>query len=157
MLGDGTQLKISYLTDITLRDTDVHGKAGGRGIASLKLALGNLWAKVTKKNSTLEFETPAAVAAVKGTEPNFSVDELGNLCVQLKEGKIDLSNSLGEVLMTELQQLCVNVGTKPGTPQSWDGVTNGGANAPSSAVVTLNVKDKEGAAHAVQVQYEKAP
>ena len=40
VLSDGTMLKVSYLTDITLRDTDVHGKQGGRGIASIKIALG---------------------------------------------------------------------------------------------------------------------
>jgi ferric-dicitrate binding protein FerR (iron transport regulator) len=157
VLSDGTQLKVNYLTDITLRDTDVKGKASERGIASIKIALGNLWAKVTKKNSRLEFETPAAVAAVKGTEPDFTVDELGDLCVKLKEGKLDLSNDLGGVSMTELQQLCVKKGEKPGKPQAWDGKGLGSDSGPSSAVVTLHVKDKDGKTSEVKVQYDKKP
>ena len=92
---------------------------------------------MTKKNSTLEFETPAAVAAVKGTEPDLTVDELGNLCIQLKEGKVDVSNPQGAALLTALQQLCVTVGHAPGTPQPWDGHLTNHDNAPSSAVVTL--------------------
>src|SRR5258708_2789301 len=91
VLSDGTQLKINYLTDITLRDTDVKGKRSERGIASVKILLGDLWARVTKKDSRMEFETPAAVAAVKGTEPTFNVDEKGNMCLKLKEGKVELN------------------------------------------------------------------
>ena len=64
VLTDGTQLKLNYNTDITLRDKDSKGRASERGIGSIKLAIGGLWAKVTKKNSRLEFDTPAAVAAV---------------------------------------------------------------------------------------------
>lgn len=158
VLSDGTQLKVNYLTDITLRDTDVKGKTSERGIASIKIAFGNLWAKVTKKNSRLEFETPAAVAAVKGTEPDFTVDELGDLCVKLKEGKLDLSNDLGGVSMTQLQQLCVKRGEKPGTPQSWDGKgAGGGETDPASATVILHVTDKDGQKKDVKVQYDKKP
>lgn len=157
VLSDGTMLKVNYLTDITLRDTDVKGRSSERGIASIKISLGNLWAKVTKKNSRLEFETPAAVAAVKGTEPDFTVDELGDLCVKLREGKLDLSNDLGGVSMSELQQLCVKKGEKPGKPQSWNGKGVGGGNDPSSAAVTLHVRDKDGQTRDVKVQYDKKP
>lgn len=124
VLSDGTQLKINYLTDITLRDTDSKGKASARGIGSIKIALGNLWAKVTKKDSRLEFETPAAVAAVKGTEPLFQVDESGNLCLKLKEGKVELSGASGSsASLSESQQICVAAGKSFSQDQvkSWNG------------------------------------
>lgn len=124
VLSDGTQLKVNYLTDLTLRDTDTKGKQSERGIGSIKLALGQLWAKVTKKNSRLEFETPAAVAAVKGTEPSFDVDPSGNLCIKLKEGKLDLSGSKGgSASMGEMQQICVMAGKTFSQDQvkAWDG------------------------------------
>jgi ferric-dicitrate binding protein FerR (iron transport regulator) len=145
VLIDGTQLKINYNTDITLRDKDSTGKASARGVASIKLALGDLWAKVTKKDSRLEFDTPAAVAAVKGTEPLLSVDELGNLCAQLREGHLDISNSLGSVQMSRLEQLCITRGQKPGTPTAYDPTKQQGFDttftAPTSAEVTLVTSD----------------
>ena len=73
VLLDGTQLRINYNTDITLKDKNSKGKTGPRGIGAIGVALGELWAKVTHKDSTLEFDTPAAVAAVKGTEPIIGV------------------------------------------------------------------------------------
>jgi hypothetical protein len=145
VLIDGTQLKINYNTDITLRDKDSTGKASARGVASIKIALGDLWAKVTKKDSRLEFDTPAAVAAVKGTEPLFSVDELGNLCAQLREGHLAISNSLGAVEMSRLEQLCITKGSKPGTPTAYDPAKQPGFDstftAPTSAEVTIVTQD----------------
>jgi hypothetical protein len=123
VLTDGTQLKINYSTDITLREKDTKGKSSERGVGSIKLALGQLWAKVTKKNSRLEFDTPAAVAAVKGTEPFFEVSEVGDLCIKLREGKLDVANDLGGVSLGQLQQICLTKGQKPtdGMVQKWDG------------------------------------
>lgn len=120
VLTDGTLLKVNYNTDITLKDTDSKGKASERGIARIAIALGGLWAKVTKKNSRLEFEAPAAVAAVKGTELSLEVT-LDELCAKLKEGKLDVNNALGSSSLTQLQMLCVAQGHKPGAPQAWGG------------------------------------
>lgn len=123
VLVDGTQLKVNYNTDITLRDKDSKGKAAERGIASVKIALGQLWAKVTKKNSRLEFETPAAVAAVKGTEPIFDVSEQ-NSCIKLREGSMELLANGGSLSMGELTMLCMqNKGVKlsPDLLEKWDG------------------------------------
>ena len=123
VLVDGTQLKVNYNTDITLRDKDSKGKLAERGVGSIKIALGQLWAKVTKKNSRLEFETPAAVAAVKGTEPIFDVSEL-NSCIKLREGSLELQANGGSLSMGELTMLCMqNKGVKlsPDLLEKWDG------------------------------------
>lgn len=144
VLTDGTQLKLNYNTDITLRDKDSKGKAAERGIGSIKVALGGLWAKVTKKNSRLEFDTPAAVAAVKGTTLELEVS-LDELCAKLAEGKLDVANDLGGASLTELQMLCVTKGKKPGTPMAWNGKDTwanqvGGA---SSAEVEIKFNDND--------------
>lgn len=121
VLTDGTQLRINYNTDITLRDTDSKGKAApGRGIGSIKVALGGLWAKVVKQGSRLEFDTPSAVAAVKGTELELEV-ELEQTCAKLKEGALEVGNAKGSVTLAKLQMLCVGKGQKPGEAKKWDG------------------------------------
>ncbi|MES2201787.1 MAG: FecR family protein [candidate division FCPU426 bacterium] len=155
-LRDGTQMKLSSGTKIELRDSNAKGEKSGRGIASVKISLGSLWAKVSKKNSKLEFETPSALAVVKGTEPQFDVSEDGDLCVKLKEGRLDLANDLGGSSLTELQQLCVKKGEKPGTPESWDGVSSdwlAGAGAPSDVI--LKVRDAEGNERDLKIEYQK--
>jgi hypothetical protein len=92
-------------------------------VGSIKIALGELWAKVTKKNSRLEFDTPAAVAAVKGTEPIFNVDG-ESTCIKLREGSMELSAKGDSLAMGELTQLCMqNTGQKLSKDllQKWDG------------------------------------
>lgn len=156
VLTDGTQLKVNYNTDITLRDKDSKGRASERGIGSIKVALGGLWAKVTRKNSRLEFDTPAAVAAVKGTELILEVD-LEQLCAKLKEGGLSIQNGLGAAELAKLQMLCVAKGAKPGTPQGWDGKDEwtkqvGGA---SGAEVSVQFQDDDGQVKHLKLDYGK--
>jgi hypothetical protein len=158
VLVDGTQLKINYNTDITLHDKDSKGKASPRGIASIQIALGDLWAKVTKKNSRLEFDTPAAVAAVKGTEPLLSVSETGTLCAKLREGKLDIGNDMGSVTLTELQQVCVAPHSKPEGVVAYspsDSDFDKSMNGATGATVEILFTDKTGTPKKAVVQYSK--
>jgi hypothetical protein len=157
VLSDGTQLKVNYNTDITLRDKDTKGKASERGIGSIKLSLGELWAKVVKKNSRLEFDTPSAVAAVKGTEPILNVDEAGTLCAKLREGSLELSNSGGSLTLAELQQVCVPKGAKPTGIVKWDGkgTFESAVGGSTGAEVKLLFKDNDGNVKEAVLEYEK--
>jgi hypothetical protein len=159
VLSDGTQLKLNYLTDITLRDKDIQGKASPRGIALIKIALGDLWARVTKKDSKLEFETPSAVAAVKGTNPVLTVLPDGNTCVSLIEGSMMMNSGGCSQGIKGNQQICIAPGQKACdatvTPLSNPGTWFTEINSASTAVVTLNVKDAAGNMHNIQVQYSK--
>lgn len=156
VLIDGTQLKLNYLTDITLKDKDIEGKASPRGVALIQIALGDLWAKVTHKGSTLQFETPAAVAAVKGTNPLFSVGQDGTSCVSLFEGGVNLSAGGCGLNLTPMQKVCLSKGDKAcnATPQSLTS-TASFADEMSSGTVTLNmdVTDQDGNQQQIQVQY----
>jgi hypothetical protein len=160
-LLDGTRLNISYNTDITLRDKNSKGKTSARGIASIKIALGELWAKVTKKDSQLEFETPDAVAAVKGTEPGFVVqDGVDALtCIYLLSGAMQLSNGSGQANMTPMTQACLSAKSKltQALVQGWDG-----KNAPkdsndtaTKATVQLQYKNADGVVKSVELDYSK--
>jgi hypothetical protein len=147
VLVDGTQLRINYNTDMTLKAQDTKGKTSDRGIGSIKVTVGEWWAKVTKKNSHLEFDTPSAVAAVKGTEINFAVDEDGSLCAKLREGKLDIGNDLGSMSLTQLQQACLSKGQKPSDSliQKWDGkgTFEGDLAKAQAATVEIDFKDHD--------------
>jgi hypothetical protein len=160
-LLDGTRLNISYNTDITLKDKNSKGKGSARGIASIKIALGELWAKVTKKDSQLEFETPDAVAAVKGTEPGFVVQDGVDAvtCIYLLSGAMQLSNAGGKADMTPMTQACLSAKTKltQALVQTWDGKNapkDGGSSA-SQATVQLQYKNNDGIVKSVELDYSK--
>lgn len=157
VLTDGTQLKVNYNTDITLRAKDSKGRSSERGVGSIKVALGNLWAKVTAKKSRLEFDTPSAIAAVKGTELVIEVADSGDLCVKLTEGKLDVANDLGGVSLSALQQVCVSKGSAPGKVVVWDGKLDwiNQVGQASKAQVELQVRDKDGKESTVILDYEK--
>jgi hypothetical protein len=160
VLSDGTRLNVNYNTDITLRDKDSSGKSGARGIVSIKIALGELWAKVTKKDSKLEFDTPAAVAAVKGTEPGFIVGDNGTqTCIYLLSGAMQLTNGSGSADMGALTQACLNAKSKLSQDliKKWDG-----SNAPkdlngtaSGAEVTIKYQGADGQTKALDLRYSK--
>jgi hypothetical protein len=156
VLTDGTQLRVNYNTDLTLQDKDSKGRASERGIASIKVALGDLWAKVTKKNSRLEFETSSAVAAVKGTtlELNVSLDEL---CAKLYEGKLNVGNDLGASDLVSLQMLCVSKGKAPGKPQAFDGkpTWSDSVGSATGAEVEVDYVDDQGQNKSLKLNYSK--
>jgi hypothetical protein len=150
VLTDGTQLKVNYNSEITLHAKDAKGHASARGVASIQILLGDLWARVTKKNSTLEFETPAAVAAVKGTEPTFNVAPDGTTCIQLASGKVALSNDQpGGATLNPDEQICVNKGQaiSQSMVQPWKSGAGWAASfgQASKAAVTVVYKTRSGA------------
>jgi hypothetical protein len=53
------------------------------------MLLGEVWVKTSAKPDPLEFETPAAKAAVRGTELNVSVAEDGRSRLTVLEGTVD--------------------------------------------------------------------
>jgi hypothetical protein len=164
VLTDGTQLKVNYSSDITLKNKDSKGRGSARGIASIKVLIGDLWAKVTKKDSELEFDTPAAVAAVKGTEPLISVGPDGTLCLKLRSGKMALSNELdGSATLKADEQVCIAVHQpitqdliQPWKPEAGAGSWDKTVTQASHATVTITYKDDGGNAKTLVVNYGAA-
>jgi hypothetical protein len=65
---------------------------------TLELEFGELWAKVTKKDAPqFRVQTPAGVAAVKGTEFIVRVDQDGRTTVITLEGVVEFFNGAGTV------------------------------------------------------------
>jgi hypothetical protein len=162
VLTYGTRLNLSYNTDITLHDKTASGKGSARGIASIKIALGELWAKVTKKDSKLEFETPSAVAAVKGTQPGFVVGGGDDpvTVFYLIEGALRLINANGSADMGPLTQVHLGKGGKLSQDlvKPWDGKTgkpddlNGTA---TGADVSIQFQGADGKTKTMDLHYGK--
>lgn len=161
VLIDGTQLKLNYNTDIILRDKTVAGLKSARGIGSVKMFLGNLWSKVTKKDAKFEFETPSAVAAVKGSSGLLDVADQ-ETCIKWFEGKLLVSNEFGKQEMDPMTQACIAKGFAPPPPKpivvnpkatptpGW--YSGEGYNA---ATWKLKVIDEDGSTKELILQYEK--
>lgn len=87
-LTDGTMLAMNDGTTLALR---ARTAPEGAVVRVLKLILGELWMK-TVGAPAIEVETPAAVAAIKGTEFDLRVDEDGKSVLTVLKGVVVLKN-----------------------------------------------------------------
>jgi hypothetical protein len=94
---DKSLLKVQENSTIT-----INGDRQRTTIAkNLKFDLGQLWLKANKQESKIKIETPAGVAAVKGTEFYGLVDQSGKTTIYGLEGVVALENKHGSVDVTQ--------------------------------------------------------
>lgn len=87
-LADGTRLAMNEETTFTLRAREERGRTVTRVI---RLAVGELWLRIVRAGP-VEVETPAATAAIKGTELNVRVGPDGRTLVTVVDGTVVLRN-----------------------------------------------------------------
>ena len=86
--SEGSIISLKEKTTLEL-STFIEGK-GGASKTAVKILSGTLMAnvkKMVKKNSKFEFETPTAVAAIRGTKVGFDVDK-EKTDIRVYEGKV---------------------------------------------------------------------
>jgi len=94
---DGSILRLNPNSQLRLTSGDERGVV----VRTLELEFGELWARVTRHDgTTLRVQTPAGVAAVKGTEFVVRVDEHGVTTVLTLEGVVEFFNPAGRVDVT---------------------------------------------------------
>lgn len=117
---DGSQVKLNYNTDLILKSKEIQGEKNLRGINAVKLFVGNIWSKITHNpKSTFDIETTSAVAAVKGSSGEVSVDGQDTTCIKWVDGNVKVFNDLGSSGIKDSQQLCVAKGTAPGKAEDY--------------------------------------
>ncbi len=87
-LENGTVVKVGENTVVTL--AKLFGGPAGASSTSLKIGTGKVWANVKKlanAKSEFEFETPTAVASIRGTRLGISVD-VGGTAIDVFEGLV---------------------------------------------------------------------
>ncbi|HRZ86624.1 MAG TPA: FecR domain-containing protein [bacterium] len=88
--ADKSVLKIKNDTLTTL--SVIKDEKSGQLTRKIKLIMGDMWAQITPGTPTkTEFETPSAVAAVKGTILSLSVDANGVAQIATTEGMVTLA------------------------------------------------------------------
>jgi hypothetical protein len=94
ILNDGTVIKVNENTIFKIEKlTDPNNKESRRSFA---LTAGSVWLKVKKLFGTTDefsIKTPTAVAAVRGTEFQMSLESNNDMKVVVKEGVVDCGES----------------------------------------------------------------
>jgi hypothetical protein len=89
---DGSILRINPGSQVRLTSGDERGAV----VRTLQLEFGEVWARVNRRNgSEFRIQTPAGVAAVKGTEFLVRIDSAGGTTVITLEGVVEFFNEAG--------------------------------------------------------------
>jgi tetratricopeptide (TPR) repeat protein len=110
MFADDTQLRLNQNTVL-----EVKAVAGaGQPTTSLSLSAGRLWAQTKRADgSRLNIETPAAVAAIRGTDWDLEVGADGKTMITVLSGTVAFSNALGNVSVGANEAAIAEVGKAP--------------------------------------------
>ncbi len=144
---------------LKVRDNSVLAIRGQREKKSITkrifCTLGNFWVKVQKQNSQLSVETPAGVAAVKGTEFYGVVDSDGNLTIIAIEGIVELINKLGQIFVEagETGKMSkdkepIKYDTPPDEKQDWGEEENG------ENELKFEFQDNDGNKRELKIEYK---
>ncbi|WP_298209261.1 FecR domain-containing protein [Acidovorax sp.] len=106
LLADRTQIRMS--ANAQLRLCESHATR-----TLLELAAGRLWARTKKTPATLQLQTPAALAVVRGTDWDVEVDAQGRTTLTVLSGLVELSNAQGSVQLGPAEQGFVEQGRAP--------------------------------------------
>lgn len=102
---DGSILRLNPHSQLRIR------AEGGRSalVRTLELEFGEVWARVNRREGAeFRIQTPAGVAAVKGTEFVVRVDEAGVTTVLTLEGVVEFFNDAGSVDVTARSRVQVS-------------------------------------------------
>lgn len=106
LLADRTQLRLGPLSLLRLNPP-------AEGKTALELSVGRLWSRTKREPADLELRTPAAVAAVRGTDWDVEVDADGRTLLTVLSGQIEVSNPQGAVTVGASEQAEVRPGQAP--------------------------------------------
>ncbi|MCD7111449.1 FecR domain-containing protein [Rhizobium sp. DKSPLA3] len=108
LFSDRTQMRLGRNTSLLVKKVN-----GGGADASVELQSGTIWARAERGGSGLAIDTPAATAAIRGTDWTLSVDAGGKTSLTVLDGVVDLSNALGSVRVTKGEGAVAAIGQAP--------------------------------------------
>jgi len=111
---DGSMLKIKENSEVTI---SAQRKNENQLDTKVDMPLGEIWAKVTRRDSKFDIETPSSVASVKGTEFSLSVDENGITNLFVFDGLVEFQNELGKVMVRRNQKSTIQPNQAPEEPK----------------------------------------
>ena len=110
LLADETQIRLHHNSLLQIKAL----AGAGLGATSLRLAAGRVWAQTRRPSgSTLELETPAAIAAIRGTDWDISVEPDGRTLLTVLSGQVEFGNAQGQVTVAANEAALAEVGKAP--------------------------------------------
>lgn len=106
LLADQTQIRMAANALVRLCEVQP-------GQTRLELGLGRIWARTKAQPAGLQLQTPAALAAVRGTDWDVEVDAQGRTTLTVLSGLIEVSNAQGQVDVGPSEQATVVPGQAP--------------------------------------------
>ncbi|HUX21504.1 MAG TPA: TonB-dependent receptor, partial [Spirochaetia bacterium] len=109
LFADESQIRLNAGAELTVKSVKERG-----GSSSLfELAQGEGWFRTKNPASGMSVSTPAATAAIRGTEINVRVAPDGETVVTVVEGAVDLSNAVGSLTVNGGEEATVRPGQAP--------------------------------------------
>lgn len=119
LFSDHTQIRLGRNTALRVK------RMGPSGDTDLELQSGTIWARAERGGQGLAIDTPAATAAIRGTDWTLTVGPDGKTSLVVLEGVVELSNAQGSVTVAQGEGAVAAIGKAP------------------SKVVVVNPKDRE--------------
>ncbi|WP_262030670.1 FecR domain-containing protein [Microvirga sp. Mcv34] len=109
LFNDQTQIRVGRNSTLTVNDV----ARGPADATQLSLQGGNIWARAARGGSGVDVKTPAAVAAIRGTDWSLAVDGAGKTSLVVLEGVVELKNPQGAVTVRQGEGAVAAVGQAP--------------------------------------------
>ncbi|WP_026187195.1 FecR domain-containing protein [Ensifer sp. BR816] len=106
LFRDHTQIRLG-------RNTALRVKQIGGGDTNLELQSGSIWARAERGGEGLVIDTPAAAAAIRGTDWTMTVGGDGKTSLTVLEGVVELSNAHGSVTVKQGEGAVAAIGKAP--------------------------------------------
>ncbi|WP_421872396.1 FecR domain-containing protein [Pararhizobium sp.] len=107
LFSDRTQVRLGRNTSLLVK------RMGGSGDAGLELQSGTIWARAERGGSGVVIDTPAAAAAIRGTDWTMTVGADGKTSLIVLEGLVELSNAQGSVRVAQGEAAVAAIGQAP--------------------------------------------
>ncbi len=110
LFADDTQLRLHQNTVLQVKGVATPAQP----VTTLMLNAGRAWTQTRRPDGTrLNMETPAAVAAIRGTDWDISVEDDGRTMITVLSGTVEFGNAQGQVLVGSNEAAYAEVGKAP--------------------------------------------
>ncbi|MGB0747327.1 MAG: TonB-dependent receptor domain-containing protein [Magnetospiraceae bacterium] len=110
LFRDLTQIRLSEKTTLEVKDV---GNRSASGTTTLSLSQGRAWTKSKRTGGALTMQTPAATAAIRGTDWDLEVLEDGTATITVLSGTVEFFNDFGAVTVNSNEQARARIGQAP--------------------------------------------
>jgi tetratricopeptide (TPR) repeat protein len=106
---DETQVKLNAGAVLTIREV----RRGSGAPTTMDLSRGEAWFRTKNPRAGVTVQTPAAAAAIRGTEINVRIGDAGETVLTVVEGTVEFSNAAGSIAVNAGEEGTARPGQAP--------------------------------------------